>query len=64
MKAICFKEPGGPEKLYLERVPKPEPKDGEVLLKVYATALNRADVLQVSLLIHNIKTLTTLKHDK
>ncbi|XP_060790493.1 quinone oxidoreductase PIG3 isoform X1 [Neoarius graeffei] len=46
MQAVCFKEPGGPEKLYLGRVPKPEPKDGEVLIKVYATALNRADVLQ------------------
>ncbi|KAI5102465.1 quinone oxidoreductase PIG3 isoform X2 [Silurus meridionalis] len=46
MQAICFKEPGGPENLYLGRVPKPEPKDGEVLVKVYATAVNRADVLQ------------------
>lgn len=45
MQAICFKEPGGPEELYLGQVP--EPKDGEVLIKVYATALNRADVLQV-----------------
>lgn len=52
MQAICFKEPGGPEKLYLGQVPKPEPKDGEVLIKVYATALNRADVLQVSSLMY------------
>lgn len=52
MQAVCFKEPGGPEKLYLGRVPKPEPKDGEVLVKVYATALNRADVLQVSPFIY------------
>lgn len=48
MQAICFKEPGGPEKLYLGQIPKPEPKNGEVLVKVYATALNRADVLQVN----------------
>ncbi|KAK3538348.1 hypothetical protein QTP70_035217 [Hemibagrus guttatus] len=46
MQAICCKEPGGPEKLYLGRVPKPKPKDGEVLIKISATALNRADLLQ------------------
>lgn len=52
MQAICCKEPGGPEKLYLGRIPKPKPKDGEVLIKVYATALNRADLLQVSPLVY------------
>lgn len=57
MQAICFKEPGGPEKLYIERVPRPKPKDGEVLVQIYATALNRADVLQVSPSIY-----ITLKH--
>ncbi|XP_058255455.1 quinone oxidoreductase PIG3 [Hemibagrus wyckioides] len=46
MQAVCCKGPGGPEKLYLGRVPKPKPKDGEVLIKISATALNRADLLQ------------------
>lgn len=46
MQAICCKEPGGPENLYLAQVPKPKPKDGEVLIKICATALNRADLLQ------------------
>lgn len=27
-------------------IPVPVPKDSEVLLRVYATALNRADILQ------------------
>ncbi|XP_068953464.1 quinone oxidoreductase PIG3 [Petaurus breviceps papuanus] len=46
MLAVHFDQPGGPENLYLKEVAKPEPGPGEVLLKVAASALNRADVLQ------------------
>ncbi|XP_044540551.1 quinone oxidoreductase PIG3 [Gracilinanus agilis] len=46
MLAVYFDQPGGPENLYLKKVAKPEPGPGEVLLKVAASALNRADVLQ------------------
>lgn len=46
MQAVCVDVPGGPENLLLQSVPKPQPKDGEVLIKVHATALNRADLLQ------------------
>ena len=46
MKAITLKEFGGIEALNLGTVPKPEIGDGEVLIKVFATALNRADILQ------------------
>lgn len=47
MLAVHFDQPGGPENLYLKEVAKPEPGPGEVLVKVAASALNRADVLQV-----------------
>ena len=47
MKAVQFDEFGGPEKLYVSEVQTPEPGDGEILLKVYASAINRADTLQV-----------------
>ncbi|KAM9066436.1 quinone oxidoreductase PIG3 isoform 1-T3 [Sarcophilus harrisii] len=46
MLAVYFDQPGDPSNLYLKEVAKPEPGPGEVLLKVAASALNRADVLQ------------------
>lgn len=47
MLAVHFDKPGGPENLYLKEMAKPIPGQGEVLLKVAASALNRADILQV-----------------
>lgn len=47
MQAVCVDTPGGPENLYLKSVPRPQPKVGEALVKIHATALNRADLLQV-----------------
>jgi len=46
MQAILLKEFGGPEQLYLGEAEKPTPSSQEVLVKVKATALNRADTLQ------------------
>ena len=46
MKAVTF-EPGGPENLRISSVAIPQLREKEVLLKVYATAINRADTLQV-----------------
>lgn len=46
MRAVCVDVPGGPENLLLQSVPRPNPKAGEVLIKVHAAALNRADLLQ------------------
>ncbi|XP_074307645.1 uncharacterized protein LOC141642679 [Silene latifolia] len=46
MKAVVITSPGGPEVLQLQEVEDPEIKDDQVLIKVEATALNRADTLQ------------------
>ncbi|XP_049640446.1 quinone oxidoreductase PIG3-like [Suncus etruscus] len=46
MLAVHFDNPGGPENLYIKEVPTPKPGKGEILLKVTASALNRADLLQ------------------
>ncbi|KAL9250476.1 Quinone oxidoreductase PIG3-like protein [Drosera capensis] len=46
MKAIVITKPGGAETLQLQEVDDPKIKDDEVLIKLSATALNRADVMQ------------------
>ncbi|MFC4713257.1 quinone oxidoreductase family protein [Planococcus dechangensis] len=44
MKAIVVETTGPPEVLKLQEVPKPEPKENEVLIKVEAISVNFADV--------------------
>lgn len=46
MRAVVIATPGGPEVLELREVPRPSPSHAQVLVRVHATALNRADVLQ------------------
>ena len=44
MKAASIAEPGGPEKLIYGDRPDPEAGPGEVVVRVRATATNRADM--------------------
>ncbi len=46
MKAVTFREFGEVEQLEVTDVPAPTPARGEVLVRNFATALNRADLLQ------------------
>ncbi|MFL5261270.1 MAG: NAD(P)H-quinone oxidoreductase [Anaeromyxobacteraceae bacterium] len=46
MKAVFFSAKGGPEVIEVRDVPDPRPARGEVLVRVKAAALNRADLLQ------------------
>ncbi|WOL18810.1 quinone oxidoreductase PIG3 [Canna indica] len=46
MKAVVITSPGGPEVLQLQEVEEPAFRDDEVLIKVEASALNRADTVQ------------------
>ena len=45
MKAVLFRQHGGPEVLEYTDFPTPEPKPGEALIRLRAAALNRMDVL-------------------
>lgn len=46
MRAVLFRGKGGPEIISVEELPDPVPSRGEVLVRVRAAALNRADLLQ------------------
>ena len=45
MKAVLFRQHGGPEVLEYADFPTPEPKPGEALIRLHAAALNRMDVM-------------------
>jgi len=46
MRAAIITRPGGPDVLEVQERPTPVPSDHEVLIRVHASALNRADLLQ------------------
>jgi putative PIG3 family NAD(P)H quinone oxidoreductase len=46
MRAIIISEPGGPEVLRISERPTPDPGPGQILVRVSAAGLNRADLLQ------------------
>ena len=48
MKALRFREFGLPSVLQIEDIPRPEPRDGEALVKVKAAAINPSDVKNVA----------------
>jgi putative PIG3 family NAD(P)H quinone oxidoreductase len=46
MKAVCFAGSGGPEVVHIKDLPDPHPSRGEVLVRVKASGMNRADLQQ------------------
>lgn len=44
MKAVVFTEYGAPDVLHLKDIPKPSPKENEILVRVYATPVNYGDL--------------------
>lgn len=46
VRAVVITEPGGPEVLRVVDLPDPTPEPGEVLIRVTAAGVNRADLLQ------------------
>src|SRR5438309_10605991 len=48
MKALQFSAYGSPAVLTIKEIPKPEPRKGEVLIQINATAINPSDVKNVA----------------
>ena len=46
MQAVVLKQFGGPEVMQIGEVPTPEPGSGQVRVRVMATSVNRADLIQ------------------
>lgn len=46
MRAVVMREPGGPDVLELTEIDRPEPRAGEVLVKVTAAGVNGPDLVQ------------------
>jgi putative PIG3 family NAD(P)H quinone oxidoreductase len=46
MRVVVVAEPGGPEQLHVEERPDPHASHGEVVIRVAAAGVNRADLLQ------------------
>lgn len=45
MKAICYKQYGGPEVLKIQEIPKPVPKKGEVRVRVHSSTVTAGSVI-------------------
>ena len=60
MKAIRYTEYGSPDVLRLEDVPKPTPKDDEVLIRVHAASANPLDWRLMRGSPHGIRIMTGL----
>ena len=46
MRAIVVKDPGDAGTMRVAEIPRPAPRPGEVLIKVVAAGVNRADIVQ------------------
>jgi NADPH:quinone reductase-like Zn-dependent oxidoreductase len=63
MKAVRLSELGGPEKLHVEEIAKPEPGPGQICVRIKRAALNRRDVFITQNLYPGIKLPVTLGSD-
>ncbi|PJF27712.1 MAG: NADPH:quinone oxidoreductase, partial [Phototrophicales bacterium] len=46
MKAILYDQPGDPDVMYYGDAPDPVPGEGELLVRIRAAGVNRAELLQ------------------
>ncbi len=60
MKAVYLKKIGGPESLVLGEIPQPQPKAGEVLVKIHATAITTDGVSMVPNLPYALRRVASI----
>ena len=46
MRAIVVRQPGGPEVMQVAEIPDPQPREGDLIVRVRGAGVNRADLLQ------------------
>jgi zinc-binding alcohol dehydrogenase/oxidoreductase len=63
VRAVRLNELGGPEKLHVEEIPRPEPAAGEILINIARAAFNRRDVFITQNLYPGITLPRTLGSD-
>jgi zinc-binding alcohol dehydrogenase/oxidoreductase len=63
MRAVRLNELGGPSKLHVEDIPRPEPRPGEISVRVVRAAFNRRDVFITQGLYPGIELPKTLGSD-
>ena len=64
MKAVVYTKYGPPDVLQLKEVEKPVPKDGEVLIRVHATTVNRTDCATIRAIPFFARIITGLLRPK
>ena len=63
MRTIVVKAPGNADSMHVVEISRPAPKPGEVLIKVAAAGVNRADIVQLHIVEPTFGVLIDFAHE-